>query len=134
MRFQKFAVVLIVITAISTAANAQKAVFDETVREPILHFEEAKSGTQDDSYAVGRVTDLRGRSVRSAAITLYCIDSDQVRRVATNTFGYYRFESLAPGNYLISIEHRSYLFLMGSLSFLVEDKPVEIDFRAERLR
>lgn len=123
-----------VITTLSTAANAQMADLDEPVREPLVYVKGVKSGTQDENYAVGRVTDFRGRSVKSAAITLYCIDSDQVRRVATNAFGYYRFETLAPGNYVISIDHRSYLFVMGSLSFVVEDKPIEIDFRAERLR
>ena len=94
-----------------------------------------RDGDTDASYVVGRVTDFAGRSVRGAEMTLYSLDSDDVRRVVTNGFGYYRFPNLNEGeSYLIAVQHRRYLFVMGSTSFTLEGTPIQIDFQAEALR
>lgn len=86
-----------------------------------------------ENQVLGRVTDFAGRSIRSARITLFCLDSDQVHRTSTNTFGYYQFKTLTEGHsYLVSIDHARYLFLSGSISVTVAEEPIEIDFQAQR--
>ena len=86
------------------------------------------------SYVMGRVTDFGGRSVRGAEVTLFSLDSDEIKRATTNAFGYYRFPNLAEGeSYLIAVAHRRYLFLTGSISFTVETTPIQIDFQAEEM-
>jgi hypothetical protein len=93
-----------------------------------------RGGDSAAAYVMGRVTDFSGRSVRGAEITLYNLDSDDVKRVVTNGFGYYRFPNLNDGqSYLISVKHRRYLFVMGSTSFTLEGAPIQIDFQAEEM-
>lgn len=92
---------------------------------------------EDESaaYVIGRITDFAGRSVRGAEVILFSLDSDETKRVVTNGFGYYRFQDLNPGeSYLISVQHRRYLFLLGSTSFTIEGDPIQIDFQADEMR
>lgn len=86
-------------------------------------------------YLTGRVTDFSGRSVRGAEIMLFSLDTDEVKHTRTNSFGFYRIKDLKPGeSYLISVLHRRYLFALGSVSFIVENDPIRIDFQAEETR
>jgi hypothetical protein len=93
-----------------------------------------KGGGASDAYVMGRITDFSGRSVRGAEVTLFSLDSDDVKRVASNAFGYYRFPNLGEGeSYLIAVQHRRYLFVGGSVSFTLENVPIQIDFQAEEV-
>lgn len=125
----------------STSAVAQKAErvievnpVDEIIVDYLAKADQERGGDPAGTYVMGRVTDFSGRSVRGAAIMLFHLDSDEVFRATTNGFGYYRFPNLAEGaNYLISIQHRKYIFVMGSVSFTTEATPLQIDFQAEEM-
>jgi len=146
-----FAVFLAVFASIVTnSANAQKAerpvqktppeVVDIKPIEDIIVDYLAKVDRESDTtpaatYVMGRITDFGGRSVRGAEVTLFSLDSDDIKRVTTNAFGYYRFANLAEGDsYLIAVNHRRYLFVGGSTSFTLESSPIQIDFQAEEMR
>lgn len=107
---------------------------DDVVVEYLERFDRDLGGNPARSYVMGRVTDFGGRSVRGAEVTLFSLDSDDIKRATTNAFGYYRFPNLAEGeSYLIGVAHRRYLFVMGSVSFTVESTPIQIDFQAEEM-
>jgi hypothetical protein len=108
---------------------------EDIVVEYLANSDRERGGDSAASYVMGRVTDFGGRSVRGAEVTLFSLDSDEMKRVTTNAFGYYRFPNLGEGeSYLIGIAHRRYIFVMGSVSFTVEGTPVQIDFQAEEMR
>lgn len=113
------------------ARSVKKVVHSEILED--LKVESEKTAVEPGkTFAVGRVTDIRGRGVRTAAVTLYCLDSSEVFHATSNAFGFYQLKDLEPGNYLIAIQHRSYIFVTGSMSFTIESEPVEINFQAER--
>ena len=63
-----------------------------------------------DAAVTGRVTSAVGRAISQVRITL--TDSFGVqRRALSNTFGYFRFESVAAGqDYVLTADHRAYRF------------------------
>lgn len=146
-----FAAFLAVIASLtSTSAVAQKAEgrpiqknpppvieispVDEIVVDYLAKADQERGGNPASTYVMGRVTDFSGRSVRGAEITLFSLDSEDVKRVTTNAFGYYRFPNLNEGeSYLIGVAHRKYIFVMGSISFTIEESPIQIDFQAEEM-
>ncbi len=145
MRYQNlvFSVFVgLIFSQIATVADAQvrgirqgietKAVAGSLI-DDLLKSDEEAGVDPGETFAVGRVVDFAGRSVRSARVILYHLDTDQVNLIDSNSFGYYRFSGLKEGNYLIAVEHRRYLFVTASMSFTIEGAPVEINFRAERL-
>lgn len=131
-------------------ASAQKAgMFEQKTPPPIVEVkpvedvvvdylaaaDQERGGGPALFYVMGRITDFGGRSVRGAEVTLFSLDSDDVKRVSTNAFGYYRFANLNEGeSYLIAVIHRRYLFVGGSTSFTIESTPLQIDFQAEEMR
>ncbi len=120
---------LIVIFAVSAFSQMTR----DATTEFSLNSERHIASGLSEGQVLGRVTDFAGRSVRSARITLFCLDTDQVHQVSTNAFGYYQFKTLIEGhNYLVSIDHPRHLFLAGSISVTIAEDPIEIDFRAER--
>ncbi|HEX5705684.1 MAG TPA: TonB-dependent receptor [Pyrinomonadaceae bacterium] len=67
----------------------------------------ARQQTSDSSNViVGRVTDARGAGVAGAQVTLYARDRSATTRVSTRTddAGAYRFERVAPGEYVVEAE------------------------------
>ena len=63
-------------------------------------------GQSSSASVRGRVTDQRGGAVAGVGVTLYARDRSAASRVATTTdeSGAYRFERLAPGEYVIEAE------------------------------
>jgi hypothetical protein len=105
---------------------------EDIVVDYLANSDRERGEDESGAYVMGRVTDFGGRSVRGAEVVLFSLDSDDVKRVVTNGFGYYRFQDLNLGeSYLISVQHRRYLFVGGSTSFIVEGEPIQIDFQAE---
>ena len=83
----------------------------------------------------GQITDLAGRSVKSAVVSFIGLDTDEVVTVRSNVFGYYQTADLTPGKtYIISVEHRRYLFLLPSLEVTVGEQPIEFNFMGEFAR
>jgi len=97
-----------------------------------------KSGRKADPampQVTGRITDVAGRSIKAAEITFFCLDSDHVSSVRTNAFGYYQVSDLLDGHeYLLSIHHKKYLFLIAPDSFTVGPEEKVFDFQGESAR
>lgn len=138
-----FGVVVVLICIVNTPAQIRRT---KPVDAPGVATREMISGdtrklaetlvtSASESEFHGRVTDAAGRSVKAARIMLYCLETDQIYRASSNTFGYYQFKGLADGGtFLASISHARYIFLTGSLSFTLTGEPVEVDFQAGRIR
>ncbi len=65
----------------------------------------AQGGEAD---VAGVVTDLTGAAVSSAQITLTNTDSGVVRTVSAQESGEYRFTSVAPGNYSVTVKAQGF--------------------------
>jgi len=128
-RILYFAIVLTLSAAFT--AHAQVIEFAEVLRGQ-SDLRGKKGDEQEVPQLMGRVTDLAGRSINAAEVTLFCVDSDEVVRVKSNAFGYYQVSGLANGHtYLLSVSHRRYLFVGGSESILAGDRTFEINFIGE---
>ncbi|MEQ1764129.1 MAG: carboxypeptidase-like regulatory domain-containing protein [Pyrinomonadaceae bacterium] len=79
------------------------------------------------------MTDSYGRAISSAKLTLTNASTGEVSAVYTNTFGYYTFKGLPVGDFFVmTVQHRRYLFVSGSVSFSLEDNIAGLDFQASR--
>jgi hypothetical protein len=86
-----------------------------------------------DATIAGRVTDSYGRAIASAKLTLTNAMTGQVETAYTNTFGYYKFDAVQVGDFFVmSVQHRRYLFVNGSVSFSLEDNISGLNFQASR--
>src|ERR1044072_2605483 len=69
----------------------------------------ALAQAQQGATLSGRVTDPQGATLPGAAVTLYERARKQVRLwTVTDAAGAYRFERLAPGEYLVEVEARGF--------------------------
>ena len=123
MRYRKLAFAAILATFIGFAATTVEGQKD-------------RPGEEATPNVTGRVTDFAGRSIRHAEITLFCLDSDEIVKVKTNSFGYYRIANLTEGHrYLLAgVQQRRYLFLITEIEFTVGNEPLEFDFLGEVAR
>ena len=118
-----------------TSPSVEIKPVEEIIFDHLANSDRERGADPAAAYVMGRITDFSGRSVRGAEVVLFSLDSDDVKRVVTNGFGYYRFQDLNLGeSYLISVQHRRYIFVMGSTSFTLEGAPIQIDFQADELR
>lgn len=84
---------------------------------------------------MGRITDFAGRSIKAAEVTFFCLDSDQASTVRTNAFGYYQVSDLLDGHsYILSIQHKRYLFLIAPDAFTVGGNALVFDFFGDLAR
>jgi hypothetical protein len=89
--------------------------------------------TAANASVSGRVTDAFGRSISGAQLTLFNATTGSPVLAYTNSFGYYTFNDLPVGEfYVMSVAHRRYVFMNGSVSFSLEDNLAGIDFQASR--
>lgn len=94
-----------------------------------------KKADPQTPQVLGRVKDFAGRSVKAAEIRLIAVDADEIVTVKSNAFGFYQVTDLTPGRtYLISVQHRKYLFLIAPIDLTVGDEPIKIDFEGELAR
>ncbi len=79
----------------------------------------------------GRVLTDTGRGIPNARLQL--TDSNgNIRRANTNHFGYYRFDNVEAGEtYIISVAHKSYLFVNATQVINVADSITDLNFIAE---
>lgn len=86
-----------------------------------------------DAEITGRVIDGYGRAISSAKLTLTDALTGEVRVVYTNTFGFYTFKGVPVGDFFVmTAEHRRYIFVNGSVSFSLEDNISGLNFQASR--
>jgi hypothetical protein len=79
----------------------------------------------------GRVTDGYGRGISNVRLTVFNVNTNAIYFFSTNTFGYYRFLDLPVGDfYVMSVQHKRYLFIEGSVSFMLDGNMTDVDFQA----
>ncbi|MDT5263028.1 MAG: vitamin transporter [Acidobacteriota bacterium] len=80
----------------------------------------------------GRVTDPQGAAVTTAAVTLYARARTQLRlSTATDAAGAYRFEHLAPGEYLVEVESQGFAPSAARAVWVTRDSQAALDVRLE---
>ncbi|MGB5014547.1 MAG: carboxypeptidase-like regulatory domain-containing protein, partial [Pyrinomonadaceae bacterium] len=80
----------------------------------------------------GRVVTANGNGINKAIVTLTNQGGD-VRRVITNSFGYYRFDAVEAGQtYVLSVGSKRYSFVNPTLVVSPTDDATDIDFMAEQ--
>ncbi len=86
----------------------------------------------DGASIAGRVTDPAGAAVRGATVTLYARGRTQLRlSTATDDSGAYRFERLAPGEYIVEAEGRGFARAPASPVTVARGAQASLDFRLE---
>jgi hypothetical protein len=79
----------------------------------------------------GRVLTAAGRGIRNAALTLTAADGS-IRSTRSNTFGYYRFDSVVAGEtYVVGVAAKGYTFAQPTRVVAVFDQITDLDFTAE---
>jgi len=94
-------------------------------------FAPARARAQGASLS-GRVTDPQGAAVRGAAVTLHARARTQVRlSTLTDASGAYRFERLAPGEYLVEASAEGFAPAAARAVSVGRDARDALDFRLE---
>ena len=122
-----FAFILSILVMLSSSGAAQKRSL------PIVPADNKKESLHADpappAYVTGRVTDSYGRGISNTRVAIFNVNTNEGRYFSTNPFGYYRFIDLPVGDfYVMSAEHKKYLFLSGSISFQLEGNIADLDF------
>jgi iron complex outermembrane receptor protein len=95
-------------------------------------FAPAHASAQQGASLTGRVTDPRGAAVRGAAVTLRERARTQVRLSAvTDDAGAYRFERLAPGEYIVEAEAEGFAQTPAQVFNVSRDAQATLDLRLE---
>ncbi|MBL8122786.1 MAG: carboxypeptidase regulatory-like domain-containing protein [Blastocatellia bacterium] len=132
LMFRKPAVVALTIAAMVFAASVTSTA---QLREGKVARPFEKGPPSPDTtiaYVTGRVTDVYGRGISRARISLFDLDRDAEYTATSNAFGYYRINDLPVGDfYVMSVAHKRYLFLNGSVSFMLDDNLTGINFLGE---
>ena len=87
---------------------------------------------QQGATLSGRVTDPQGAGLAGAAVTLHERARTQVRlSTVTDAAGAYRFERLAPGEYLLEVEARGFASGAAQAVAVARDSSATLDVRLE---
>src|SRR5262245_15577389 len=79
----------------------------------------------------GTVTDQQGKAVAGATVTLTSVDKNLSRVQTANDEGLYVFNSIAPGNYRITVEAASFKKISISNIVALVDTPREVNVQLE---
>ncbi|MEO8042759.1 MAG: carboxypeptidase-like regulatory domain-containing protein [Acidobacteriota bacterium] len=79
----------------------------------------------------GRVTDAQGNGIRGARMTIESGVMPESRSALTSSFGYYSFDGLSTGTYLVTINSKRYAFAVPSRLVTMNDNVTSFDFVAE---
>ena len=79
----------------------------------------------------GRVTDANGQGIPNARIVLDGGGLLEPRFAATSSFGYYRFDALGTGTFIVTISAKRYQFAVPIRSVMVNDNVANVNFVAE---
>ena len=87
---------------------------------------------QQGATVSGRVTDPQGAGLPGARVTLHERARTQVRlSTATDSSGAYRFERLAPGEYIVEVEARGFAPAAAQVVTAGRDAAATLDVRLE---
>jgi hypothetical protein len=79
----------------------------------------------------GRVVDANGQGIRNARITLEGGGLTEPKVAATSSFGYYNFDGLGTGTYMVTVDAKRHVFAIPTRVALVSDNILNFDFIAE---
>jgi hypothetical protein len=79
----------------------------------------------------GRVIDSSSRGIRNAVMLLEGGGLPEPRYAATGSLGYYSFDGLATGSYVLTVNTKRYTFATPSQTFTLTDNVTDADFVAE---
>jgi hypothetical protein len=79
----------------------------------------------------GRVVDANGQGVRNARITIEGGGLSEPRSTSTSSFGYYNFDGLTTGTYLVTIGAKRHNFAAPTRMVTLSDNVLNFDFVAE---
>jgi hypothetical protein len=80
-------------------------------------------------YVGGRVADESGSAISRSLVTIQNVNTGEIQRTLTNSFGNYRFDDLQVGNfYIVRVENRKYVFTPDTTSFTLNDAVDNLDF------
>ena len=134
-RYLVFAALLALFAAFSAYSQDYSQDIGDAFGGPKRSIDGSRKADPSTPQVFGQITDIAGRSVKSAVVSFIGLDTDEVVTVRSNVFGYYQTADLTPGKtYLISVEHRRYLFLLPSLEVTVGEQPIEFNFMGESAR
>lgn len=82
----------------------------------------------------GRVSTAEGRAISGAYITVANATTGETFRAVSNSFGYYRITDLPVSEfYIMTVNHKRYLFLDASRSFTLDEDMFSADFTASAI-
>lgn len=82
----------------------------------------------------GRVTTAEGRGIAGAYVTVFNASTGAAHYAVTNSFGYYRINDLPVSEfYIMTVNHKRYLFLDASRSFTLDEDMFSVDFTASAI-
>ncbi len=94
----------------------------------------ADNDTASPAFVQGRVVTSDGRGIVRAVITVMNAETGATYRAYSSTFGYYRISGLPTSElYIMTVAHKSYLFLDASVSFTLKEDIHGLDFTASSI-
>ena len=81
----------------------------------------------------GRVVDSSGRGIRNAVLTLEGGGLPEPRTALSSSFGYYTFDGLSIGTYIVTINSKRYTFTVPTRTVALAEDVADVDFVAEPL-
>lgn len=79
----------------------------------------------------GRVVSAEGFGIAKARLTILNTSSGETFSIPTNAFGFYKFEGLEVGNYILTIEHKFFRFSESVKFIQASDTLAEVNFTAD---
>jgi hypothetical protein len=79
----------------------------------------------------GRATDSSGTGIPGARILLEGGGVSEPRSALTNAFGYYRFDGISTGTYMLTISSKRHAFATPTRMVILNDNVFDVDFVAE---
>jgi len=79
----------------------------------------------------GKTTDAFGQPIARTRVTIQNTSNGETQSVYTNTFGNYRFDNLASGDfYIVTVWNKRYVFEQDTQAFTLNDAVENVDFIA----
>ena len=79
----------------------------------------------------GRATDSLGIGIPGARMVLEGVGMNEPRWAVTSAFGYYRFEGISIGTYMLTIRSKRHVFAAPSRMVILNDNVLDADFVAD---
>jgi hypothetical protein len=78
----------------------------------------------------GRVLNANGYGIPKTYVTAVSLQTGETSTVVTNPFGYYQFDGLVVGDYIVSVSSKGYVFIPDTRFISIDDNLFDLDFMA----